>query len=103
LEPFTALRHRREIDEPFTSAIAAVAVSFAVVSTAAAQAPPVAKALKFVHRGSHDDMDSTFELITNYLDEKQFEPKDVFVEQFMKDPVTTPQDDFVIEVYVPLK
>ena len=43
-------------------------------------------------------MDSTYELITNYLDEKQLEPKDVFVEQSMKDPVTTPEDDLVIEV-----
>jgi hypothetical protein len=33
-------------------------------------------------------MDSTYELITNYLDEKQLEPKDVFVEQYMKDPIT---------------
>jgi effector-binding domain-containing protein len=64
---------------------------------------PAGKALKFVHRGSYDAMDSTYELITNYLDEKQLEPKDVFVEQYMKDPVTTPEDDLVIEVYVPLK
>ena len=50
---------------------------------------PAGKALKFVHRGSYDAMDSTYELITNYLDEKQLEPKDMFVEQSMKDPVTT--------------
>ena len=64
---------------------------------------PAGKALKFVHRDSYDDMDSTYELITNYLDEKQLEPKDVFVEQYMKDPITTPENDLVIEVYVPLK
>jgi effector-binding domain-containing protein len=64
---------------------------------------PSGKALKFVHRGSYDDMDSIYELITNYLDEKQLEPKDMFVEQFMKDPITTPEDYLVIEVYVPLK
>jgi effector-binding domain-containing protein len=64
---------------------------------------PAGKALKFVHRGSYDAMDSTYELITNYLDEKQLEPKDVFVEQYMKDPITAPEDDLVIEVYVPLK
>jgi effector-binding domain-containing protein len=64
---------------------------------------PSGKALKFVHRGSYDDIDSTYELITNYLDEKQLKPKDVFVEQYMKDPVTTQEDDLVIEVYVPLK
>jgi effector-binding domain-containing protein len=64
---------------------------------------PGGKALKFVHRGSYDAMDTTYEAITNYLDEKQLEAKDLFVEQYMKDPVTTPEDDLVIEVYVPLK
>ena len=39
-------------------------------------------------------IDSTYELITNYIDEKQLEPKDVFVEQYMSDPVTTPEDDW---------
>jgi effector-binding domain-containing protein len=48
-------------------------------------------------------MDTTYEAITNYLDEKQLEAKDLFVEQYMKDPVSTPEDDLVIEVYVPLK
>ena len=64
---------------------------------------PAGKALKFVHRGSYDAMDTTYEAITNYLDEKQLEARDLFVEQYMKDPVTTPEDDLVIEVYVPLK
>ena len=64
---------------------------------------PAGKALKFVHRGSYDAMDTTYEAITNYLDEKQLEAKDLFVEQYIKDPVTTPEDDLVIEVYVPLK
>jgi effector-binding domain-containing protein len=64
---------------------------------------PAGKALKFVHRGSYDAMDTTYEAITNYLDEKQLEAQDLFVEQYMKDPVSTPEDDLVIEVYVPLK
>ena len=64
---------------------------------------PAGKALKFVHRGSYDAMDSTYEAITKYLDEKQLEAKDLFIEQYMKDPLTTPEDDLVIEVYVPLK
>ncbi len=64
---------------------------------------PAGKALKFVHRGSYDAMDTTYEAITNYLDEQRLEAKDLFVEQYMKDPVSTPEDDLVIEVYVPLK
>jgi effector-binding domain-containing protein len=64
---------------------------------------PTGKALKFVHRGSYDAMDATYEAITNYLDDKTLEARDLFVEQYMRDPVTTPEDDLVIEVYVPLK
>jgi effector-binding domain-containing protein len=64
---------------------------------------PNGTALKFVHRGSYDAMDTTYEAITHHLDEKKLEAKDLFVEQYMKDPITTPEDDLVIEVYVPLK
>jgi effector-binding domain-containing protein len=64
---------------------------------------PAGKALRFVHHGSYDSLDTTYELITNYLDEKQLKVRDVFCEQYMKDPITTSQDDLVIEVYVPIK
>ena len=64
---------------------------------------PEGKALKFMHRGSYDAMDSTYEAITNYLDEKQLEARDLFVEFYMTDPLTTPEDNLVIEVYVPIK
>jgi effector-binding domain-containing protein len=64
---------------------------------------PGGTALKFVHRGSYDEMDTTYEAIAHHLDEKKLEAKDLFVEQYMKDPVTTPDDDLVIEIYVPLK
>jgi effector-binding domain-containing protein len=64
---------------------------------------PAGAALKFVHRGSYDAMDTTYDAITNHLDDKKLEAKDLFVEKYLKDPVTTPEDDLVIEVYVPLK
>ncbi len=64
---------------------------------------PTGAALRFVHRGSYDEMDSTYEAIAHHLDDKKLEAKDLFVEQYMKDPVTTPEDDLVIEIYVPLK
>jgi effector-binding domain-containing protein len=64
---------------------------------------PAGPALKFVHRGSYDAMDTTYEAITDYLEEKKLEAKELFVEQYMKDPVSTPEDDLVIEIYVPLK
>jgi len=64
---------------------------------------PGGKALKFIHRGSYDAMDNTYEAITNYLDEKRLEAADVFIEEYQTDPVTTPDDKFVVTVYVPLK
>jgi effector-binding domain-containing protein len=64
---------------------------------------PAGKALKFVHRGSYDAMDNTYEAITNYLDEKKLEAKDMFIEEYQTDPVTTPEDKLVVNVFVPLK
>ena len=64
---------------------------------------PEGKALKFVHRGSYDNMDNTYEAITNHLDDKKLEAKDTFVEEYTTDPLKTAEDKLVINVYVPLK
>ena len=64
---------------------------------------PAGRALKFVHRGSYDSMDNTYEAITNHLDEKRLEAQEVFVEEYETDPVTTPEDKLVVNVYVPIK
>jgi len=64
---------------------------------------PEGKALKFVHRGSYDNMDKTYEAITNHLDDKKLEAKDMFIEEYLTDPLKTAEDKLVINVYVPLK
>jgi effector-binding domain-containing protein len=64
---------------------------------------PDGKALKFVHRGSYDNMDNTYEAITNHLDDKKLEAKDTFIEEYIADPLKTAEDKLVINVYVPLK
>jgi effector-binding domain-containing protein len=64
---------------------------------------PEGKALKFVHHGSYDNMDNTYEAITNYLDDKKLEAKDTFIEEYITDPLKTAEDKLVINVYVPLK
>ena len=61
------------------------------------------KAFKFIHRGSYDDMDTTYDAITNFLDEKQLDAKGLFIEQYVTDPITTPQEKLVVEVFVPVK
>ena len=64
---------------------------------------PSGKALKFVHRGSYDAMDTTYEAITNYLDDKQLDAKDLFIEEYTTDPLTSNQDSLIIDVFVPIK
>lgn len=64
---------------------------------------PEGRTLKFVHRGSYDNMDNTYEAITNHLDERKLEAKDTFIEEYVTDPLTTAEDKLVINVFVPLK
>ena len=64
---------------------------------------PEGATLKFVHRGSYDNMDNTYEAITNHLDDKKLEAKDTFIEEYITDPLTTTEDKLVINVFVPLK
>ena len=64
---------------------------------------PSGKALKFVHRGPYDAMDTTYEAITNYLDDKQLEAKDLFIEEYSSDPVKANADNLVVNVFVPVK
>jgi effector-binding domain-containing protein len=64
---------------------------------------PEGRALKFVHRGSYDGLDNTYEAITNYLDERRLEAKDMFIEQYVTDPLTTSEDHLVVNVFVLVK
>jgi effector-binding domain-containing protein len=64
---------------------------------------PEGRALKFVHRGSYDGLDNTYEAITNYLDDHKLEAKDMFIEQYLTDPITTNEDHLVVNVYVLVK
>ncbi len=64
---------------------------------------PSGKTLKFVHRGAFDTLDSTYEAITNYLDEKNLEARDLFIEEYTSDPVKASEDNLVVNIYVPLK
>ena len=64
---------------------------------------PDGHVLKFVHRGSYDGLDDTYEAITNYLDERRLEAKDMFIEQYVTDPLTANEDHLVVNIYVPVK
>ena len=64
---------------------------------------PEGHALKFVHRRSYDGLDNTYEAITNYLDDHKLEAKDMFIEQYLTDPLTANEDHLVVNVYVLIK
>jgi effector-binding domain-containing protein len=64
---------------------------------------PNGAALKFVHRGSYDALDNTYEAITNYLDDKRIEAQDLFVEEYVTDPSTADANKLVVNVYVLVK
>ena len=64
---------------------------------------PEGRALKFVHRGSYDGLDNTYEAITNYLDDHKLEAKDMFIEQYLTDPLSANEDHLVVNVYVLIK
>jgi len=64
---------------------------------------PTGKALKFVHRGSYDAMNTTYEALTNYIEDKGLEARDLFVEEYLTDPVKTDPNALVVNVFVPIK
>jgi effector-binding domain-containing protein len=65
-------------------------------------ASPAGKALKFQHRGSYDDIDSTYEAITAYLDEKGLDAKSVFVEEYLTD-LKAEDENGEVDIYVFVK
>jgi effector-binding domain-containing protein len=60
---------------------------------------PSGRALRFVHRGPYDDIDSTYETVTAYLDAKNIEVKDFFVEEYVSD-FTSADDDASLEINI---
>ncbi|WP_297295558.1 GyrI-like domain-containing protein [uncultured Methylovirgula sp.] len=64
---------------------------------------PAGKAIKFQHRGAYDDIDSTYDLVTAYLDEKSLEAQDFFIEEYLT-PLTSGEDPYLaVDIYVFLK
>ncbi|QTL04178.1 GyrI-like domain-containing protein [Aquabacter sp. L1I39] len=61
------------------------------------------KVLKFTHHGSFADMDETYESIANYLDNKNLQAQDAYVEKYLTDPMTTTPDALDVDIFVPLK
>ncbi|MBV8568619.1 MAG: GyrI-like domain-containing protein [Methylobacteriaceae bacterium] len=64
---------------------------------------PAGKVLKFQHRGAYDEIDSTYEAITAYLDEKGFEAKNLFIEEYLNDVKGSDDTSLAVDIYVYIK
>lgn len=64
---------------------------------------PAGKAIKFQHRGAYDDIDSTYEAITAYLDEKNLESTNIFIEEYLTQPKTPDDMGLELDIYVFVK
>ncbi|MGE0562925.1 MAG: GyrI-like domain-containing protein [Pseudolabrys sp.] len=69
----------------------------------AAGPAPAGKAMKFTHRGSFDALDMTYEAITNHLDGKRLEARDMFIEEYAGDAMKNAEDQLVVTIIVPLR
>jgi len=63
---------------------------------------PGGKVLKFVHRGSFEGMTQTYDAISHFVEEKQLSSKELLIEEYVADFLTTPPDRLVINIFVPL-
>jgi effector-binding domain-containing protein len=64
---------------------------------------PSGKAMKFQHRGAYDDIDATYEAITAYLDEKNIEAQNLFVEEYLTDLKSSDDASLEVDIYVFIK
>jgi effector-binding domain-containing protein len=61
---------------------------------------PEGRAYHFVHKGPYDDIDTTYETITAYLDAKGILAKDVFIEEYVTDFTDSADDSLEINIFV---
>lgn len=60
------------------------------------------KVMRFTHSGAFTDMDNTYEMIANYLDEKNINAGDLYMEQYRTDLATSAPDKLKIDILVPV-
>ena len=59
---------------------------------------PAGKAIRFVHKAPYDDIDSTYEAVSAYLDTKGIEVKDNFTEEYVA--IGSSPGDTGLELYI---
>ncbi len=64
---------------------------------------PSGSSIKFLHRGPYDDIDSTYDVITAYLDAKGLQVDNPYIEEYLGE-LTTPDDpNLEVDIYVFVK
>lgn len=61
---------------------------------------PEGKAFRFVHKDAYDEIDGTYETITAYLDAKNIESKDAFIEEYLTDLTESQDTGLEVNIYV---
>jgi effector-binding domain-containing protein len=61
---------------------------------------PSGKAYRFVHKGPYDEVDSTYETITAYLDAKDILAKDAFIEEYLNEVADPTDPSLEINIFV---
>jgi effector-binding domain-containing protein len=61
---------------------------------------PSGPAFRFVHKAPYDEIDTTYEAITAYLDSKNIIAKDAFIEEYVSDLKDPSDPNLEINVYV---
>lgn len=61
---------------------------------------PGGKALKFQHRGAYGDIESTYDLITAFLDEKGLKAQDFFIVEYLTDLKDTEDQNLEVDIYI---
>lgn len=60
---------------------------------------PSGRALRFVHKGAYEDIESTYETITAYIDAKDILVQDAFLEEYVTDLAKVSDEDLEVNVY----
>jgi effector-binding domain-containing protein len=64
---------------------------------------PQGRALKFVYRGSYDELELFYETVTNYLDDHRIDLPNSYIEEYPTDLLSTDPDKLVVNVLIPIK
>jgi effector-binding domain-containing protein len=61
---------------------------------------PEGRTLLFTHVGAYDEIDTSYEAITAYLDEKGITARNLFIEEYVNDPASSEDVSLQMNIYV---